>query len=157
MKHRLERVNEVIRRELGDLITRDIRFESKLATVQQVDITPDLKHAHVYISFIGDADSQRKDMALLHSRRADLQSTLSKRIILKYTPQLHFKLDEAAERGSRVLEIMGQLPPVSHDPEPDLVSEDPDELEEEVTSDDSDEGDDLDGPTRGEPNKPHRR
>ena len=53
MKHRLERVNEVIRRELGDLINREVTFQAALVTVQQVDITPDLKHAHVFISVMG--------------------------------------------------------------------------------------------------------
>jgi ribosome-binding factor A len=111
MKHRLERVNEVIRRELGEMLAREIRFESKLATVQQVDITPDLKHAHIYVSFIGNPDEQHRDMALLHGKRSELQAALSRRVILKYTPHLHFKLDIAAERGSRVLDIMSQLPP----------------------------------------------
>ena len=122
MKHRLERVNEVIRRELGEMLAREIRFESKLATVQQVDITPDLKHAHVYVSFIGSAEEQHRDMALLHGKRSDLQAALSRRVILKYTPHLHFKLDVAAERGSRVLDIMSQLPPPA--PDEDLDEED---------------------------------
>ena len=56
MKHRLERVNELIRRELGEIVTREFRFESKLVTIQQVDITPDLKNAHVYVGVIGTPD-----------------------------------------------------------------------------------------------------
>ena len=112
MKHRLERVNELIRRELGEIVTREIRFNSKLATIQQVDITPDLKHAHVYISFIGDEAAQHADMATLHAKRSSLQQALSKRVVLKFTPHLHFKIDEAMERGSRVLHIMGEFEPL---------------------------------------------
>ncbi len=115
MKHRLERVNELIRRELGELLTREMRFESKLATVQQVDITPDLKHAHVYISFIGAEAEQHSDMALLHAKRGHLQKELARRVVLKFTPHLHFKIDEAMERGSRVLNIMGELEPLPPD------------------------------------------
>jgi len=109
MKHRLERVNELIRRELGDLITREYQFESKLVTIQQVDTTPDLKHAHVYVSIIGGEAEAHRDMALLHDHRAQLQQTLAKRIILKYTPHLHFRLDESIERGTRVLNILDEL------------------------------------------------
>ena len=92
MKHRLERVNEVIKRELGDLILREITFEAKLVTVQQVDITPDLKHAHVFIGVIGTPEQRHAAMAQLHDKRRTLQHELSKRVVFKFTPQLHFKL-----------------------------------------------------------------
>ena len=109
MKHRLARVNELIRRELGDLITREVQFEAQLVTIQQVDVTPDLKHAHVYVSVIGEEEARHQAMATLHDARVTLQRDLSKRVILKYTPQLHFKLDDAIERGTRILNIMDQL------------------------------------------------
>jgi ribosome-binding factor A len=122
MKHRLDRVNEVLKRELGDLIRREITFTAKLVTVQQVDITPDLKHAHVFISIIGTEEEQHAAMAQLHDHRLPLQAELSKRVVLKYTPQLHFKLDASVERGLRVLSILEELdlppePPAG--PEPD--------------------------------------
>ena len=125
MKHRLERVNELIRRELGEIVTREFRFASKLVTIQQVDITPDLKHAHVYISFIGEEADRNADMAALHAKRPALQRDLAKRVVLKFTPHLHFKVDEAMERGSRVLNIMGEFEPLppgyGEEPEGDKV------------------------------------
>src|SRR5881227_3577177 len=53
MKHRLLRVNELVKRELSRLITRDVSFDSALVTISQVDVTPDLKSAHVFISVLG--------------------------------------------------------------------------------------------------------
>ncbi len=47
MKHRLLRVNELLKRELSGIITRELNFEGALVTLNQVDVTPDLKHAHV--------------------------------------------------------------------------------------------------------------
>jgi ribosome-binding factor A len=119
MKHRLERVNELIKRELGDLLTREVTFEAALVTVQQVDITPDLKHAHVFISVIGSDVQAKAAMAKLHDRRTHLQHLLSKRVILKFTPHLHFKLDESIERGTRVINILEQIeiPPDEPDAE----------------------------------------
>lgn len=113
MKHRLPRVNELIKRELGDLLTRELSFPAKLVTIQQVDITPDLKHAHVFVSMIGTEEEQHQSMNVLHGARGQLQRDLSKRVILKFTPHLHFKLDVAAERGDRVLNILSglDLPP----------------------------------------------
>ena len=109
MKHRLERVNEVLKRELGDLIRREFSFEAQLVTIQHVDVTPDLKHAHVFISVIGSEPAQREAMAQLHDKRTTLQHELAKRVVLKYTPQLHFKRDESVERGTRILSILDEL------------------------------------------------
>ena len=106
MKNRLVRVRELMKRELGDLIGRELSF-TQLVTVQDVDITPDLKHAHVYISVLGEGP--KSALAALHEHRKELQSLLSRRVILKYTPQLHFKLDETVERGSRIIDILQTL------------------------------------------------
>lgn len=109
MKHRLERVNEVLKRELGDLIRREFHFEAQLVTVQQVDVTADLKQAHVFIGVIGTPGQRREALSQLHDKRTVLQQELAKRVVLKYTPQLHFKHDEAIERGTRVLNILDEL------------------------------------------------
>ena len=95
MKHRLERVNDLIKRELGELVGRECQFPAALVTVQEVDITPDLKHAHVFVSVIGSDEDRHSSMAILHAARVQLQAALSKRVVLKFTPQLHFKLDAA--------------------------------------------------------------
>jgi ribosome-binding factor A len=110
MKHRLERVNEVVKRELSELILRDLNFEpAVLVTVTAVDISPDLKQCHVYVSVIGASYQKSDVIAELQEHRTGLQRELSKRVVLKYTPHLHFKLDDSIERGSRVLEIIQDL------------------------------------------------
>ena len=109
MKNRLARVCEVIKRELGDLFHRELDFEGALVTISSVDITPDLKQAHVFISALGTKGQQRASMQKLEKNRVLLQSGLAKRIKIKHTPQLHFRIDEAMERGSRVLNIMNEL------------------------------------------------
>ena len=117
MKHRLERVNELLKRELGDLLTREVTFDAALVTVQQVDITPDLKHAHVFISVMGSPDQAKAAMAKLHGARTTLQHLLSKRVVLKYTPHLHFKLDDSIERGTRIISIMEEIDIPPDEPE----------------------------------------
>ena len=109
VKNRLDRVNELIKRELSDLIRREISFNAKLVTIQQVDITPDLKHAHVYVGVIGTPDEQKEALNELHENRQRLQNEVSKRVVIKYTPQLHFKLDTSGERGDRILQILDEL------------------------------------------------
>ena len=109
MKNRLVRVKELMKRELGDLIGRELTFP-QLVTIQDVDLTPDLKHAHVYVSVLGGGEEAANAvLAQLHEHRKDLQYKLSRRVILKFTPLLHFKLDIAVERGSRVIDILTNL------------------------------------------------
>jgi ribosome-binding factor A len=110
MKHRLERVNEVVKRELSELISRELNFEpAVLVTIPAVDISPDLKRCDVYVSVIGASYQKSDVIAELQEHRVTLQRELSKRVVLKYTPHLHFKLDDSIERGSRVLEIIQDL------------------------------------------------
>ena len=116
MKHRLLRVNELLKRELSALLVREMNFGDLLVTVNQVDVTPDLKSAHVYISVLG-ANGRTNVIAELEEARAILQHDLSKHVILKYTPHLIFHLDDSIERGSRVLEILKEIEPPPSDEE----------------------------------------
>jgi ribosome-binding factor A len=109
------RVCELLKRELGTIIGREMKFEAPLVSVRAVDITPDLKQAHVAISAIGTKWQKEQAILQLTDKRQHLQHELSRRVILKYTPHLHFDLDESIERGTRVLslleEIEATLPP----------------------------------------------
>jgi ribosome-binding factor A len=108
MKHRLLRVNELLKRELSVLITRDLTFDGALVTVNQVDVTPDLKNAHVYVSVLGSQDRPAV-MEKLEANRVVLQTELAKKVVLKYTPHLVFHLDDSIERGARVFELLQQI------------------------------------------------
>lgn len=108
MKHRLLRVNELLKRELSAIMTRELSFAGALVTLNQVDVTPDLKQAHAYISVLGKED-QKSVMANLDEHRTILQHALAKAVTLKYTPQLVFHLDDSIERGARVFEILQEI------------------------------------------------
>ena len=109
MKHRLERVCEVLKRELGVILLREIDFSPVLVTISSVDVTPDLKQAHVYVSALGNPGQQRRVLEKLEHQRVHLQGEIAKRVSLKHTPHLFFKLDASIERGSRILNIMNEL------------------------------------------------
>ncbi len=114
MKHRMLRVNEVVRRELSTIITRDLTFEDVLVTLNQVDVTPDLKSAHVFVSVLGKG-SAKAVIEKLDEQRTNLQGELSKKVVLKYTPHLVFHLDNSTERGARVLKILEKIEPADGD------------------------------------------
>lgn len=108
MKHRLLRVNEVVKRELSGIIAREITFESAIVTINHVDVTPDLKKAHVFVSVLGPEQSATV-LKTLDEHRVALQSELARHVVLKYTPHLIFHPDNSIERGTRIIEIMQQL------------------------------------------------
>ena len=108
MKHRLLRVNEVVKRELSGIIAREINFEGALVSVNAVDVVPDLKSAHVFVSTLGTENGKRV-IDKLEAHRTALQAELSRNVVLKYTPHLIFHLDESTKRGARVLEILDDL------------------------------------------------
>lgn len=109
MKNRLVRVRELLKRELGSIILRDLRFSSPLVSISGVDITPDLKNAHVFVSALGSDADRRDAIVTLEEHRAALQTELARRVILKNTPHLHFRLDDSIERGTRVIHLMNEL------------------------------------------------
>jgi ribosome-binding factor A len=110
MKHRLLRVNEVVKRELSGIVAREITFDSAIVTINHVDVTPDLKNAHVFVSVLGE-ETPASVMTKLEDHRVAIQGELSRHVVLKYTPHLVFHLDDSIERGARVIEIMQQLDP----------------------------------------------
>ena len=110
MKHRLLRVNELVKRELSAIIAREVTFESAIVTVSHVNVTADLKSAHVFVSVLG-SEAGDSVMSKLESHRAALQADLARHVVLKYTPHLVFHLDDSIERGTRVIEILQKLEP----------------------------------------------
>src|ERR1700757_5152828 len=108
MKHRQLRVNELVKRELSAIIARQVNFEDVLVSINSVDVTPDLKNAHVFVSSLGHG-SGPKVIDKLEAYRPMLQAELSRHVVLKYTPHLIFHIDDSIERGTRVLEILQDL------------------------------------------------
>ena len=108
MKHRQLRVNEVVKRELSAIIARELNFGGVLVTINAVDVTPDLKNAHVFVSILGSGTGASV-ISTLEAHRPALQAELSRHVVLKYTPHLIFHLDDSIERGARVLEILQHL------------------------------------------------
>src|SRR3954467_10765068 len=108
--HRLQRVRELLKREIGEAIRREIPVnEAGLVTVNDVDIAGDLRVATVFIGILGSSEQQRTGLALLQKNRARIQGLVAKAVILKYTPQLRFVVDNSVSRGNRVLAILEEL------------------------------------------------
>lgn len=110
MSLRLERVRELLKRELGEIIRRELPMEEAgLVTVNEVGVAADLKSATVFVGVIGTAEQRKRAGALLEKESKRIQSLIGRAVVLKYTPHLKFVIDESIERGNRVLEILDEL------------------------------------------------
>jgi ribosome-binding factor A len=110
MSHRVLRVKELIRRELGRILEKDFEFGGALVTIHEVDLTPDLKQCFVYVGVLGKSGQEEGILKKLETKRGIIQRALYKRVILRNSPQLTFRLDTSIERGVRVLQLIETLP-----------------------------------------------
>ena len=109
MGQRKIRVGELIRRELSEILHSRWRTETVAMTITEVDISPDLRNARVYYSVIGNRENVAKVGRLLASIKRDLKQLLSKKVILKYTPELNLVFDPSAERAMKILATLDEL------------------------------------------------
>ena len=110
MSLRLQRVRELLKREIGEVIRRQMPVdEVGLINVNDVDVAPNLHNATVYIGVLGGAAQKKRAMEALEQNRKRIQGYLGRAVVLKYTPQLRFVLDESVERGNRILRILDEL------------------------------------------------
>ena len=110
---RLVRVNELLKRVLADLLeTLGYNEEQgKIISITRVDCASNLKTASVYVSILG-AKNEEEEVRIVRrliERKAEIQSLMSKEVILKYTPVLHFVLDHSVADGDRVLDLLRHM------------------------------------------------
>ncbi len=93
---RNERVAAAIRREAADILQHELKDPRvKNATVTEVDVSPDLRSARIYISFLSDDDKAVKEsMAGLRNSKGFIRSSLAKRLNLRYMPDLDLRYDD---------------------------------------------------------------
>ncbi len=126
MSLRLQRVRELLKREIGEVIRRELPVsEAGLININDVMVSSDLHSALVYVGIFGTAEQKKRGAALLHKEQKRLQGLVGKAVVLKYTPRLRFIVDDSIEKGNRVLEILGEL-----DKSSPLEAPQPQELEE---------------------------
>ena len=110
MSVRQERVRELLKRQIGEVIRREFPVEEVgVITVNEVGVSGDLHSATVFVGIIGSESQRKKALNVLQKDRKRLQMIVAREVILKYTPQLKFVADESIERATRVLAIIDQI------------------------------------------------
>ncbi|MGB0328239.1 MAG: 30S ribosome-binding factor RbfA [Akkermansiaceae bacterium] len=107
MAKRLDRVNELLRREISAVVQRDFEWHNTLVTISAVEVTQDLKEAKVYVSILGGSGPGVLDQ--LERKRGFIQSKVSQRVVLRNTPVLMFRQDNSAVRGVDVVNLLDEV------------------------------------------------
>lgn len=108
---RMRRVNEVMRQVISDMITSDLSDPRlDMVTVNSVDTSPDLRHAKVFITVLGDEDARDDALAGLKRAHGLIQGRVARETSMKHTPTLTFEYDESVETGLRIAALLDSDP-----------------------------------------------
>lgn len=125
MSQRTERVDELLRQEIGLILAREAKDPRiGFATITEVETAPDLRHARVWVSVIGSESERTETVVALQHAMHFVRRELGTRLRLRRIPELHVRLDDSIERGTRVLHLIQELEagrvPDASEPEPTL-------------------------------------
>ncbi|HEY1716500.1 MAG TPA: 30S ribosome-binding factor RbfA [Solirubrobacteraceae bacterium] len=105
----MRRVNEAMRVVLSDAIAKDLKDPRiGFVTVTGVKTSPDLRHARVYVSVLGNDPERAASIDGLRSAHGFLQRRLADELTLKHTPSLAFEYDDTVDRGMRISELLDE-------------------------------------------------
>src|SRR6478736_4538158 len=107
---RMRRVDVAMRQVLGEALAQDVKDPRiGFVTVTDVKTSPDLRHARVYVSVLGTPQEQTDTIDGLESAHGFLQRKVAAQLRMKNTPELAFFLDETAETGARIDELIDEV------------------------------------------------
>jgi ribosome-binding factor A len=109
--HRIERVNQLIRQELSEMLLRESKDPrlSGYISINSVATTPDLRYARVLVSCVCDEARKKEILEALTHSAGFFRSILAKHLTLRRVPELSFAWDSSIERGSRLIELIEKV------------------------------------------------
>ncbi len=110
MSIRIEKVAEEIKHRLNSVMTKDLSdLNAGLITISRVMMTPDLKLAKVYISFLGNKEPAEKLIERINYRKPHIRYMLGRQLTMKYTPDLIFFFDDTMEYADRINKLLNDV------------------------------------------------
>ena len=109
MSNRTIRVNELVQREINDILHKRYQIEAVAITVTEVRVSPDLREARVFVSVVGSEEEGDHKLAWLRSKASEIREEVGRRIVLKYLPKFEYVIDRSAARGARILQVLDEI------------------------------------------------
>jgi len=123
---RLTRVNQLLKQEIAESLFRvvnDPGTDIGAVTVTRVTTSSNLRNARVFVSIRGDEAKQQALLNRIKHHRKDIQASIAKNVVMKYTPHVNFELDHSIEQGDHILNIIAKL----EDEHPETFEDGPDD------------------------------
>lgn len=135
---RTDRLNSLLKEVISEVIKREVRnpHVNELVTVTRVQITKDLHYAKVFVSVIGTEQAKAETIAALQSAAGFIAVNSSKKVVMRYFPELRFKLDDSVDKHMRIEEILQNLSKEKESREPESTEHDDESDEPESTEHD---------------------
>ncbi len=107
MTRRTEKLQEFIKEQVSEIIQQQVRDPRiGFVSITDVEVSADMRHAKIFVSVLGDEDAKSGTMAGLDSALKFIRGELGRRLEMRYTPEIMFKLDTSIERGSRIVSLI---------------------------------------------------
>ena len=108
---RVDRIEEQLRMELSEILEREVQDPRvRLVSVTRVRVSPDLRHAHVYVSSLGGESEHKKALQGLRSAAGYARKALGQRLHhLRRVPELQFDYDETIEKETRIEKLLDEI------------------------------------------------
>ena len=119
MAYRIQKINSFIREQISELLKLEMNDPrlSNLIAITEVDTAPDLKHARIYISFMGTDEEKENTLLALTGASGFIRRELAKTMRLRHIPELSFHWDDSIERGDHLLRLIEQVSSEAEDKE----------------------------------------
>ena len=118
MSNRTLRVNELIQRELSDILRKKYQTEATAITVTGIQVAPDLRDGTVFLAITGDEEEAEQKLRWMRSHNQEFRFELGRRIVLKFMPNFVYKLDHSTARGNRILQLLDEIVPPEDESKP---------------------------------------
>ena len=124
MTQRTDRIDQLLRQEIGEILARDIQDPRiGFVTITDVETAPDLSTARVWVSVIGQPEEREQTLKALQRAMPFVRHELGSRVRLRRIPELHLRADDTAQRGTRVLQLLAELEAGDTPPEDAPIAE----------------------------------
>ena len=111
MAYRIERVNNLIRSEISELLQRQVKDPrlGNFVAVTSVSTTSDLRYARIFVSSVGGGVERQEILGVLASASGFIRSQLAKRLKIRRIPELSFQWDDSIERGAHLSQLIEKV------------------------------------------------
>jgi ribosome-binding factor A len=107
---RVERVAEQMKKEVADIVRTSIKDPRiGFVTVTRVEVAGDLQHAKVYVSVLGNDEAKQGTMDALNRAVGFIRGEVGRRLRMRVTPELQFKLDESGEYSAHIESVLKKI------------------------------------------------